>query len=168
MSHSSTATPANLPQLLLLSAPVDSIHLPPYSLNDDLDLNWFWQFVWFFSFLVFCFSAGSFIERHPAQHIFMQKGHYLHALRSTTGQLCRGQKIGSLYVYFFSTQLFLSQIVWIRSSCLPYDSSLFIPPPAVAANCQNKHIKTFIVRGFTSFRSPLMLWAARDGTDLTL
>lgn len=39
MSHSSTATPVNLPQLLLLSAPVYSIHLPPYSLNDDLDFN---------------------------------------------------------------------------------------------------------------------------------
>lgn len=39
MSRSSTATPLNLPQLLQLSAPVYSIHLPPYSLNDDLDFN---------------------------------------------------------------------------------------------------------------------------------
>lgn len=115
------------------------------------------------------FSAGSFIDRYPARHIFMQKGHCLRPPGSSTGQLCRGQKIGCLRVYFFLTQLFLSHIVWIiRSSFLPYDSSLFIPPPAVAANYPSRQIKTSAVRCFTSFRSPLMLRAARDRTDLIL
>lgn len=56
MSHSSTATPVNLPQLLLLSAPVYRIHLPPYSLNDDLDFNSFWQFAAVCLLLLFSFS----------------------------------------------------------------------------------------------------------------
>ena len=117
MSHSSTATPVNLPQLLLLSAPVYSIHLPLYSLNNDLDFKWFWQvaavfffFFWFcfgflefFFSLFFCFYASSFNEHYPAQHILMHKGHFLHLLLSMTGQLCRGEKIGSLCLFLLDT-----------------------------------------------------------------
>lgn len=119
MSRSSTATPVNLPRLLLLSAPVYSIRLPPYSLNDDLDFNRFWQFT-AVSFLLFFLGGGGFGFMFASLRVLLlnvtprDKSSCIKVtvyIGFVPPRPCAGQEIGSLSVCLFSTRLFLSRIV---------------------------------------------------------